>query len=145
MLRSLRSRAGVVALTATMGLSATALAVPVGAAGNSTVAKSCQKGGWQTWMRADYTPFTNQGDCVSYGAVGGTLTQPKSASQLLCESYGGTFTATPVEGLLWTCTQLPDIGTSRTARFDALAASCFADGGAHFFGTSVAEADDCIR
>jgi hypothetical protein len=44
--------------------------------GNSANAKSCQHGGWQTWVRADQTPFINQGDCVSYGAQGGTLTAP---------------------------------------------------------------------
>ncbi|HEX8286784.1 MAG TPA: hypothetical protein VF556_02245 [Pyrinomonadaceae bacterium] len=29
-------------------------------------AGQCKKGGWQTLRRADGTPFTNQGDCVSY-------------------------------------------------------------------------------
>lgn len=46
--------------------------------GNSANAKLCQKGGWMNWVRADKTPFANQGDCVSYAARGGTLTSPES-------------------------------------------------------------------
>jgi hypothetical protein len=44
--------------------------------GNSPNAKSCQHGGWQTWLRRDQTAFANQGDCVSYAAQGGELTPP---------------------------------------------------------------------
>ncbi len=29
-------------------------------------ANSCKNNGWQTLVRANFTPFTNQGDCVSY-------------------------------------------------------------------------------
>jgi hypothetical protein len=61
-------------LSATLTLSIGAGAAAGG--GNSANAKSCQHGGWQNWLRADQTPFTNQGDCVSYGAQGGTLTAP---------------------------------------------------------------------
>jgi hypothetical protein len=43
------------------------------AGGNSDSAKLCQSG-WQSWLRADGTPFTNQGECVSYTAHGGILT-----------------------------------------------------------------------
>jgi hypothetical protein len=59
-----------------------ALGVPViaigsaAAAGNSANAKACQKGGWQNLVRDDGTAFANQGECVSYGAQGGTLTPP---------------------------------------------------------------------
>jgi hypothetical protein len=53
-----------------------ALAVGVGTAtagGNSDVAHACQQGGWQNYVRADGTGFNNQGECVSYGAQGGSL------------------------------------------------------------------------
>jgi hypothetical protein len=54
-------------------------------------------------VRADQTPFKNSGACVSYAAHGGTLTTPKSAAQLLCESLGGVFA--PGSGnTLWFCT-----------------------------------------
>ena len=43
--------------------------------GNSANAKLCQHGGWMHLLRSDGTAFTNQGDCVSYGAHGGTLHQ----------------------------------------------------------------------
>ena len=41
--------------------------------GNSENAQLCQKNGWATLARSDGTAFDNQGDCVSYGAQGGTL------------------------------------------------------------------------
>ena len=41
--------------------------------GNSGVAHLCQQGGWQTLTTTEGTFFRNQGDCVSYGARGGTL------------------------------------------------------------------------
>ena len=56
-----------------------ALALSVGIAsagaggGNSDNAKLCQSG-WQSWLRADGTPFANRGACVSYAAHGGILT-----------------------------------------------------------------------
>jgi len=33
----------------------------------------CQKNGWMNLVRSDGTGFNNPGDCVSYGAQGGTL------------------------------------------------------------------------
>jgi hypothetical protein len=54
-------------------------AVSAGAAGNSANANACQKGGWQDWVREDGTAFTNQGECVSYAAQGGTLAEPAPA------------------------------------------------------------------
>jgi hypothetical protein len=52
-----------------------ALAAPSAAmaGGNSDTAHACQQNGWQTVVRQDGTSFANQGDCVSYGAHGGTL------------------------------------------------------------------------
>jgi len=73
MSRSWKSRVGVLALTATMGIGLVGLASPAGAAtgGNSANAKTCQNNGWKTTLRADGTAFKNQGDCVSYAAQGG--------------------------------------------------------------------------
>jgi len=94
MSRSWKSRVGVLALTATMGIGIVGIATPVGAAGNADNAKACQKNGWKTLVRADQTPFKNQGECVSYAAQGGTPQSPKPQSQLICESLGGTYGAT---------------------------------------------------
>jgi hypothetical protein len=62
-------------LASALALSAS---IALAGGGNSAQAKSCQKGGWTEWVRADQTPFTNQGNCVSYAAQGGTLTSPGS-------------------------------------------------------------------
>jgi hypothetical protein len=56
-------------------LAALALPLSAGAKGNSVNAKLCQKGGWEELKREDGTRFSNQGDCVSYGARGGTPLQ----------------------------------------------------------------------
>jgi hypothetical protein len=99
------------------------------AGGNSKAAHQCQHGGWKNLRRADQTPFKNTGACVSYAARGGTLTAPKSAAQLVCESVGGVFA--PGSGnTLWFCTY--NIA-GNVGAFSALASRCFADGG-NFFG-----------
>jgi hypothetical protein len=98
------------------------------AGGNSKAAHQCQKGGWRNWRRADQTSFKNAGACVSYAAHGGTLTAPKSAAQLLCESFGGVFAAGS-GNKLWLCTYNIAVDTGR---FFALADQCFADGGFQF-------------
>jgi hypothetical protein len=132
MFRSWKSRAAVFAVTATMAVPVLGLASPAGAAkgGNGDAAHACQKGGWMNVYRSDGTSFANQDACVSYGAHGGRLTT-KTASQLLCESYGGTFAhgTTPV---VWTCN-----GWSFTdnldyfAKYNALTNDCIADGGSY--------------
>jgi hypothetical protein len=43
--------------------------------GNSAGAKRCQKGGWQRVSRADLVAFVDEGDCVSYVAMGGRFGQ----------------------------------------------------------------------
>jgi hypothetical protein len=94
--------------------------------GNSKAAHMCQHGGWRNWVRADQTPFKNTGACVSYAAHGGTLTKPKSAAQLVCESVGGVFA--PGSGsTLWFCTY-----TYSSAAYGALVNRCFAEGGNSF-------------
>ena len=65
--------------------------------GNSPNAKGCQKGGWQTQARTEdpATAFTSVGECTSYAAKGGTLTDLQvgwsSAAQDACEWWLGTF------------------------------------------------------
>jgi hypothetical protein len=104
-------------------------------AANDANAKLCQHGGWQAWVRADYTPFLDQGECVSYAAHGGTLTAPASAAQTVCESYGGTFgntnsTMGSWPTILWTCNYLPYVSEDdQQAKFIALADACLAGGG----------------
>ena len=98
----------VVALCAAVATLVFAGAATAGS-GNSANAKKCQKTGWQNWVRADQTPFASETACTSYAAKGGTLTvpaPPKSASQILCESYGGTFGAS-TDTALWTCNGWP--------------------------------------
>lgn len=68
-------------LLAVLGLTLVAMAfsAPVVLAkggGNSPNAKLCYKGGWEDWVRQDQTAFANQDACVSYAAMGGTLTVP---------------------------------------------------------------------
>jgi hypothetical protein len=41
--------------------------------GNSANAHLCQKGGWMDLQGSDGTRFANQGECVSFGAHGGTI------------------------------------------------------------------------
>ena len=68
--------------TRTLLVLGAAFALTVGATtataggGNSANAKPCQKDGWKQLVRVDQTAFTNQGDCVSYAAQGGTLNLP---------------------------------------------------------------------
>src|SRR6478752_1915564 len=74
--RTWKSRVGVLALTATMGIGLVGLASPAGAApgGNSANAKACQNGGWKTLQTSTGGSFKNEGGCVSYAAHGGVLT-----------------------------------------------------------------------
>ena len=104
-------------------------APPASAAGNSPNAGLCQKGGWETLVRADQSSFKNQGECVAYAAQGGTPS-PKSAAQVLCESFGGTFGQTEYPGvdaeILWSCdnwtwTTGPEYGV----KVNALVNQCF--------------------
>jgi hypothetical protein len=68
-----KSRVGVLALTATMGIGLVGIASPAGAAGNNDNAKACQQGGFVNYSRTDGTRFKNAGECTSYAAKGGTL------------------------------------------------------------------------
>ena len=80
MLRRLTSAAALLALTALAACDAPqAVGAPTGSrisawvgGGNSSAAHLCYHGGWQNLATADGTAFTSVGDCVSYGAHGGT-------------------------------------------------------------------------
>jgi hypothetical protein len=133
MSRTWKSRVGVLALTATMGIGLVGIASPAGAAEDAAKA-SCKNDGWKTLVRADKTPFKNQGDCVSYAAKGGTPAPPKSASQLLCESYGGTFVV-GTGTIAWDCNETPQ-PPSQGEKFLALWDACRADGGSAFAATN---------
>ena len=137
MLRSSKSWPGVLALAALMLVAVPLMgtASPVGAA-NQANAKLCQKVGWQSWVRADQTPFRNQGECVSYGAHGGALTAPEGAAQTLCESYGGSFGNTNLTfgswpTILWTCNGFPYVSDDDLLanKYVALGDACLAGGG----------------
>jgi hypothetical protein len=112
--------------TAVVCLSQAAVASAGG--GNSDVAKLCQKGGWQTLVRADGSPFASQDECVSYGAQGGT---PRHPTQALadCQSFSGTF-AFGTGSTLWSCN---DWAASNLIEYSlgvaALGNDCLVDGG----------------
>jgi hypothetical protein len=62
------------ALTSTLFASLLVLSSSALAGGdNSDNAKLCHKHGWMNLVRSDGSAFEGQGDCVSYGAQGGTL------------------------------------------------------------------------
>jgi hypothetical protein len=72
-------------------VSALVVAAPAAADGNADAASRCQHEGWRTLMRSDGTPFANQGECVGYGAQGGTIAVIPVVDVLLAqcpESFG---------------------------------------------------------
>jgi hypothetical protein len=74
----------ILASAAILALAAVALplmaSTPATAGGNSANAKTCQKNGWQSYVRADGTPFTSEQACTSYGAQGTTPKLPQTAT-----------------------------------------------------------------
>src|SRR5262245_8333841 len=58
------------AIITTMAVTGGALAAK---GGNSTNAKLCQRGGWDGLMDSSGAKFSNQDECVSYGAEGGAI------------------------------------------------------------------------
>jgi hypothetical protein len=93
--------------------------------GNSQNAKLCKKDGWTTWVQADRTAFANEKECMSYVGAGGTLM--KSATQLLCESYGGSYVG-PGSSFAWECNGWPvsnseEFDTKRYALIDLCASN----------------------
>jgi hypothetical protein len=135
--KSLRSCASVLAIMA-IAMAGSAGVAGAASGGNSANAKLCQKGGSQSFVRADGTPLKNGGECTSSAAQGGTLIPAKSSSQALCESYGGTFghdnqvIGVAYTLVLWTCNDVPlsDYDVAITTIFGNLRPACLADGGA---------------
>jgi len=70
--RTWKSRVGVVALAATIGIGLVGLAGPAGAV-KSDAKDACKGDGWKTQAQADGTPFKNQGECASYVTQGGQI------------------------------------------------------------------------
>ena len=84
-----------VACCALLTVSATQAKPPGG--GNAPSAKACQKGGWQTQVRADGSTFASEQACTSYAATGGVLfaaTDPCLAYTTKATANGDPF-ATP--------------------------------------------------
>jgi hypothetical protein len=92
-MRSLASLCSGVALVTCAGLLAACQGDPTGVnrelrpafsvgGGNSSAAHLCQNAGYLKVFRSDGTPFANTGDCVSYAAHGGTLSQPLTFSNI---------------------------------------------------------------
>jgi hypothetical protein len=83
-MRTMTSISRLVALVALLALMLTALPSTAMAqngnygnqGGNSAFADACQNEGWRSLYDAGGNPFTNQGDCVSYGAQGGHIPIP---------------------------------------------------------------------
>jgi hypothetical protein len=124
---------GVAALALAAGIAAPSAAGEPG--GNSENAKKCQKGGWQDWAKEDGTPFASQDECVSYGAQGGTLTEPVPPQQELCESYAGIYgaedeTLGPFFPVLWTCNDWSvSSRDDYLTKLGPLAEACWSSGG----------------
>jgi hypothetical protein len=100
------------AVSALVVASVTLVAVQAGLAakpGNSLNAKACQKHGWETYVRADQSAFSDEQECVSYAAQGGTLTVPTTnAWEAACILVGGAFSIVihpaPRPGYAYRCT-----------------------------------------
>ena len=72
----------VAAIVTTLAVSGGALAAK---GGNSTSAKLCQKGGWDGLMDSSGAKFSNQDECVSYGAEGGAIYALARVEVELCD------------------------------------------------------------
>ena len=81
--RSWKSRVGVLALTATMGIGLVGLASPAGAA-KADPKNVCKGSGWQTAQSGTGDNFKNQGACVSFVARGGIVFSPSGTLTLSC-------------------------------------------------------------
>ena len=136
------------------------LALAVGAAtasaggGNSANAKLCQKNGWKSLTRSDGTTFNNQGECVSYGAKGGTISQvapittylaiASACPQLAGYSVRGTG-FTPNHAITFTATGLGptgSVGAIGTVTTDSTGAFDSGTDFQHFWEVAVGVADN---
>lgn len=62
-----------------------------GAQGTSANAKLCQKGGWEQLQGSGGERFANQGECVAYGARGGTLSTIPVLNPVISAAVQGVF------------------------------------------------------
>lgn len=80
--------------SAVLALGGAGSAAAVGG-GNSGAAKACQKGGWETLVRADGSAFRTTGDCVSYrargGAFGSSPQDPDDPGESRCQTAEGYY------------------------------------------------------
>src|SRR3954452_16267026 len=100
--------------------------------GNSATAKLCQKGGWQTLVRSDGTPFADEQACTSYGAQGGTPMPPpppKTQAQLDCESFGEMYSSDPESNQLGFGTVVFSCLGFAPNGVNPLSSDCFSIGG----------------
>ena len=69
--------------------------------GNSANAKLCQQGGWHGLMDSTTTPFSNEDQCVSYGAHSGAIYALASIEVELCanQAFDGICVSTSGFGL----------------------------------------------
>jgi hypothetical protein len=126
---------GLILLSSLIAALAVGVETATAGGGNSGNAQACRNGGWQNVVGPYAAAFRSQGDCISYVGQGGTLS-PKSASQVLCESYGGTFSTDPTSSYfdnplavaIWTCNR----GDLTSPNDAYLAADCFHNEGGAF-------------
>ena len=69
--------------------------------GNAANAKLCQQGGWHGLMDSATTPFSNEDQCVSYGAHGGAIYARAGIDVELCanQAFDGICVSTSGFGL----------------------------------------------
>jgi hypothetical protein len=119
--------------------------------GNSLNAKLCQKGGWESFTNADGSPFSGEGACIAYAAMGGELkAKVIFEGEGACVAQGGTFSTTAVTSaqavflqinsatLVWSCNGAPQPDTS-----ELLLQACTADGG-NFMSQSFGAENDFV-
>jgi hypothetical protein len=98
--------------------------------GNSANAKLCQMGGWQSLYTSNFGTFSNEGQCTSYAAHGGTLSSAPNQAALDCQSLGGTYGNNDLIGVpapvIFTCDGYPYTSdyTAWMNQYNTLKADC---------------------
>ena len=116
-----------------------AVALPADARGNSTSAKKCQKGGWQTLKTDTGEAFADEAACVSYAAQGGGLFRPLLVAEPseVVEDQGFDLTASGFHPSDNSEVKVESLGTSGSITLFALTN---ANGGSKFTGVFTAGA-----
>ena len=121
---SRRTRIALAAAVAALSLTVAVAPASAGTNGpNNANAKLCQKGGWDALFTSDGGDFKNEGECVSYASMGGTLrTAPfGSAGEAACATYNGLFSVIRSSPYSWTCSGFAAEG------IDAVEGACAVD------------------